>query len=314
MKKLTRKITLSLVAILFAVIALGTTTYAWFTLGTSATVSSIDGTVKAAEGIEVSLDYNTDNSQKNWSNSLKFSKEKAYLGSQKIGTATTLTNLALVAEENKTLSFYDTEAKFSTVDPKEVTGTAIEPNKSGSYLAFDLYVKVSGQNLSKNLVVNGVEITSNVKNWVSDVTTDGNELETGKTYDVYASNAARVSFAKVDNDAVRYKGTFELNKAQSGETNNAFPGDTASQNGLAKKYADAKGYTGAKDMFDNFTLFNNGTTKTGNDLLIDTITTGVDKETYLQYRVYIWLNGFDGDCINAILGESLTVNFKLELK
>lgn len=313
MKKLTRKITLSLVAILFAVIALGTTTYAWFTLGTSATVSSIDGTVKAAEGIEVSLDYNTDNSKKNWSNSLKFSKEKAYLGSQKIGTATTLTNLALVTKEDGTLSFYDTEAKFSTVDPKEVTGTAIEPNKSGSYLAFDLYVKVSGQNLSKNLVVNGVEITSGVKNWVSDVTTEGNALVTGTSYAVYASNAARVSFAKVDNNAVSYKGTFELANAQSGGAT-AFPGDSASQDGLAKKYADAKGYTGAKDMFDNFTVFNNDATKTGNDLLIDTITTGEHKETYLQYRVYIWLNGFDGDCINAILGESLTVNFKLELK
>ena len=58
MKKVTKRIILSIVSLAFIAVALGTTTFAWFTLSNVATVSDIEGTVQAGEGIEITLSDN----------------------------------------------------------------------------------------------------------------------------------------------------------------------------------------------------------------------------------------------------------------
>lgn len=290
MKKLTRKITLSLVAILFAVIALGTTTYAWFTLGTSATVSSIDGTVKAAEGIEVSLDGN------NWLTNLSWSKANAqYKGTSIKDSTITLSDIAL---KKGTTEFYG-------VDGNKV-------NVNSSYLAFDLHIKVSGETAGKKITVSNVEIDSDAKDYTADVQTT--KLQIGTTYNVFACNAARLSFATVKDANETYVGTFERGVAKAAESGNNFDGGTAEKDGHAKEFVNAKGFTGANEMFTSFDTYNNEATKTitgGVNNAIDLITT--DLAATQVVRVFVWLNGFDGDCINAILGGSVSVSFQLNL-
>ena len=54
--KLTRKLMLSAFTLLFAVISLGASTYAWFTLSKDVTVESFQGTVTAGtSGLEVQV-------------------------------------------------------------------------------------------------------------------------------------------------------------------------------------------------------------------------------------------------------------------
>ena len=56
MRKLTTKLLFAIISVAFALVALGTTTFAWFTLSDTATVSTFDAQITAGEGIEISLD------------------------------------------------------------------------------------------------------------------------------------------------------------------------------------------------------------------------------------------------------------------
>ncbi|MFA6827833.1 MAG: hypothetical protein WCR64_05255, partial [Bacilli bacterium] len=59
MKNLSRKLMLSIVAIALVVIALGTSTFAWFTLSNKASVGQFNAEVTAGEGMELSVDGTT---------------------------------------------------------------------------------------------------------------------------------------------------------------------------------------------------------------------------------------------------------------
>ena len=55
MKKLTQKLVLSVITMALVVVALGTSTFAWFTLQNTASLEQFSGQVTAGEGMEVSL-------------------------------------------------------------------------------------------------------------------------------------------------------------------------------------------------------------------------------------------------------------------
>lgn len=56
MRKLTTKLLFAIISAAFALVALGTTTFAWFTLTNEAEISQFDAQITAGEGIEISLD------------------------------------------------------------------------------------------------------------------------------------------------------------------------------------------------------------------------------------------------------------------
>ncbi|MCI5939015.1 MAG: hypothetical protein MRZ17_03795 [Acholeplasmataceae bacterium] len=293
MKKLTRKITLSLVAILFAVIALGTTTYAWFTLGSSASISSINANVTTVEGLEISNDGT------NWYNELTFDKNTFQYNNANVGGNVALSDLALVSAKGASVTFNNSKNEAATAN--------------ADYLVFDLYVRGVNIKGNKKVTVSNVQITSEPTLWTADATIKDTEIQNGNgdamtatnPYNFYASNAARLSFAK-DNKLID---TFERETAQySGETKqtNDYDGGTAStaQDAVAQLYA-------AKKHFELTPIehVNNDTVKTNES--IDLIANITNEQVKVQ--VYVWLNGFDGDCINAILGGSVSVSFQLNL-
>lgn len=59
MTKLTRKLFISILTVAFAFVTLGATTFAWFTLTTTAKVDTFDAQMMAGTGIEMSLDGGT---------------------------------------------------------------------------------------------------------------------------------------------------------------------------------------------------------------------------------------------------------------
>ena len=56
MTKLTRKLFISILTVAFAFVTLGATTFAWFTLTTTAKVETFDASMQSGTGIEMSLD------------------------------------------------------------------------------------------------------------------------------------------------------------------------------------------------------------------------------------------------------------------
>ena len=64
MTKLTRKLLLSVLTVVLTVVALGTTTFAWFTLTNTAQIQSFDAEIIADSGIEIAIgnaDYGVEN-------------------------------------------------------------------------------------------------------------------------------------------------------------------------------------------------------------------------------------------------------------
>lgn len=58
MKKMSRKLTVAILSVAFAFVALGATTFAWFTLTNTVTVSQFSAKVTTGSGFEVSIDDN----------------------------------------------------------------------------------------------------------------------------------------------------------------------------------------------------------------------------------------------------------------
>ncbi len=298
MRKLTRKITLSLVAVMFALIALGTTTYAWFTLGTSASVSAIEGEVKSAEGIEISFDGN------NWYNNLNFKGATLKNGNETVS----LDNLKLTDVAMKNDITFD---KYSgTTMTQAVANT--------DYLVFDIYIKATSTDTNKKVYIENVKLTSDAIEWNSDVAFAGADGATsvvqGTKYNVFASNAARLTFVQ----GTEAKGTYENITAQASDSGNNYDGKSASQNGNAYNYADKKGFSGKDTIFNAYDNYqNDGTVDANASTAVNTELFSVSAtgaENTKAVKVYLWLNGYDGDCINAIMGGTITVNFDVVLK
>ena len=54
-KNLTKKLFLSVLTLAFAVISLGASTYAWFTMSKNAQINAFEAEVQAGEGIEIAV-------------------------------------------------------------------------------------------------------------------------------------------------------------------------------------------------------------------------------------------------------------------
>lgn len=286
MKKLTRKITLSLVAILFAVIALGTTTYAWFTLGTTASVGTVEGKVTSGEGIEISLDGET------WVNTLTEKMLSDYVTAK----ASTL-NLTDVTKSGTT---------FMKNNGKADGETAIA---NTDYLVLPIQVRAIGDAVKHKLYVNSVNIKDNKTTetaitWTADVAfnTKGDAVTVGKEIKLYASDAARVTFEYDTNKATFY--------TTHNDTTYTDEDTTTVADGFAKNYATAKGYDTLPTFVpDETTLVKAAGDKTAETLIVDALT-----EAPITINVYVWLNGYDAHCINAILGHTIYVDFSFVAK
>ena len=65
-KSLTRKLTIAVIALVFAVVSLSTSTYAWFTMSNDADVEAFTADVKAGQGIEIAVTTDGDDTNAQW--------------------------------------------------------------------------------------------------------------------------------------------------------------------------------------------------------------------------------------------------------
>lgn len=281
MRKLRNKLLLSILTVALTFIALGTTTFAWFTLGGEATANAFTAQVKTPDGIEISLD------ETNWSNSV-----------------------TLTAAEG--LKFLDitTEDGINFVDKsgEETTGT---------YFTDIICVRTTNPNVTvslEQLIIdesNFFEASEDVTgNWISDIAFG--TFEANNSYIFNAINAVRVSFVKGQTAQV-----LEI----EGENNHGSADN--SEAGLTWKYAVAKkaeSTISADLKSGEFTLpeiaakvDTDGTFKDEAEVVLLEGSEFVQNGDYYytEFTINVWLEGWDADCINAILNGQVTLGFKL---
>ena len=165
MTRLTRKLMISILTVVLSISALGTTTFAWFTVTNVATVDQFSANIVSDTGIEISLDG------ENWFSSI---------------TADMINAVIPANFEFNHVTTADGET-FRTL-----SGSTLGITSTG-YLSIPIYFR--SQEVS-TITWTGVSLSGQQKEWSADVSfyaSNGDPITAGDSVFVDASNAIRVA-------------------------------------------------------------------------------------------------------------------------
>ncbi|MCR5564782.1 MAG: hypothetical protein K6F59_03165, partial [Gammaproteobacteria bacterium] len=287
MKKLTRKLLMSFIAVAFAIIALGTSTYAWFTLGGTTSTGAFAGDVQAADGIQISLDGVT------YKNVITSQEMGELLYNRVMGNV----NLAGAVVAGKTRETGKTLAnstfKFAPVTTTNGTtfttlaSDGTYTSAAGGYLEYTIYFRSTAANTNINLSAGS--IASDDISWTPSVTcTDGTKTLTVNTPATFnTSNATKVSITDAN-----YDGNTNTNQVLFASENANSYGVPTDENGMARAYANAIGaIVPAHDGSHNCPTY---TTNLGANGVTVCTTGTVDTNTHFSTGsvvVRVWIDG-----------------------
>lgn len=317
--KVQRKLTIIIVMVLLTVVALGTSTYAWFTLNNIAKVDQIEMGITSGVGIEVSLDGKT------WYNILDSDKIADKIKDVKFESVTTSDGI-----------------NMHTLD----RGNAA----NNTYIKFDIYFRASNVNVSENTygiflanynsqatfanLGSGTALKSEGVDWRPDVNYfdwDGSKQIEYKTTDdtkkYYVENSMRVSFVdRNDGTLVRL---FDLN-----ESSNA-----TLKRGYAQTYDDAKTAYGAFSYYniktgsdkslpgkataykdglqlvhiDELTVVDVNADTNNNNSLICKLSKEATSSYYIgSTELRVWAEGWDIDCFDSVLKDKIKLQLQFQ--
>lgn len=307
MRKLTTKLLFAIISVAFALVALGTTTFAWFTLSDTATVSTFDAQITAGEGIEISLDGT------NYYTTIPATVIQGKIDQLNV--------------ELKDVTSNDGKQFFYLNSDTAINYTSLGAEKK-PYIEFDLFFRSPS---ATGVILNDYEFTSkhvvqveDPENpgemvdqevegilWTADVTFTNSfsEVVTAGTPATYYAHAAlRMSLTPVSNEdlegtAVVYQAPDD-SEEEEGKTNKALyseTGDTVSpiENGMVDYY-NKKNSDNPLDI-TGVTLANALTEASESNLIT------LAANTPQKVRVRIWIEGWDPDTFNAILNAKINV-------
>lgn len=310
MKKLTKKALMAIFALVLAVVALGTTTYAWFTIGQTVTTESIELSVRSDEGLEVRYVALSSSNNSSWM--------------QEVIPASVLQN-GISADYATTFSqwTFDHVTSKDGVEFKKLNTAGAVPaltdaiasgavrQKDSGILEFQLEfrTKASGASISWS----SVSLDSNSKAWAPSVEYTHNKtnfnngsgtVPAGTELDYYAHHAARVVVANDNASVVKVyeDGSDSINTPLSGTTEPAWDkGAHDYFNTITGKTIQSAWPTGV-GVATTFTDAGN----TGFTVLFPTVAES-DGFYHVTLTIRVYLEGFDPDTINGILGGKLNV-------
>ena len=302
-KNLTKKLFLSVLTLAFAVISLGASTYAWFTLSRNAEVKEFEATVQIGSGLQIQA----------------VAKDGAEdVDAWQTASLTIADNLL----EGIVLAACTpgTGEKFTdAITGSEVKGIHDElvGNETAGYVCFDLLFKLTDKNDTKNynLYFNNytfaTDATATSHPWTVDKAYADKELGDEVFYSVVDAARLRVAskekqgedFVIVSNGSVIY----EAPDTGDGEYTSGY----GNGNNDALEYFNAVNPTNQKTAPTELTGLKNAVDKTTdpNGQKLHTITGG---QVY-RVTICVWIEGWDGECINAIFKQNLktTLSFYL---
>lgn len=290
-KNLTKKLFLSILTLAFAVVSLGASTYAWFILSEDASVKSFSGTVTAGtSGLEIAVGK-VDGSDKA---NIKWRATELDLATD-FAAATNVTFDAL--QNAATFS----GSAFTKLDPS-VPG---EENKN--YVAFRLYFRLAD---ATGIPAEGEKVyltdydltTQSASAWYVNKNYEGvtGPVTVGQEEVIYyVSDAARIAFVAGGTSTVYETDTL------TGAANFASYG--IGEKGAFSYYNAVSDDAG--DLTKPATYYTAKTSLAAAQELV-TLTAGAN-EAYVD--VYVWIDGWDQECINAIFTQQLNIALKFSL-
>ena len=292
MNKLMRKLSISILAVVFAVIAMGATTFAWFTLTNTAKVEPFDMNITGGEGVEISLDDGA-----SWSSIISATDFVTLVKAQQ--TIGTMPYLNAVTTENGYSGFKLIENIAST---GVVTYKPVDAVKNVDYLEFKIMVRTANEGKAIYLSNSNTDITGTAFEWVADRTfipVTGTSVNAGGTHSVNPADAARISF---DNGASQY--VFQAESSSTNTVVTSFDWEFGALNYYAiSKNIDASTATAPTVTLP--TAIQLGSPYTANPIV--TTTNLSDGYATATITVHIWLEGWDTECYNSILGRLFSV-------
>lgn len=311
-KNLTKKLMLSVLTLAFAVVSLGASTFAWFTTSENATVEQITYDVTSDAGLEVAV-----------------SKiDGTEISNYYIGTLPQDQIEAVVAATGfktfNNVSYYDGVSAAASFVPNtfyqkatynEGAATAGAAATDG-YVAFQLNVRVDQDGFIK---LNVPYLTSTgAAAWVAGVEYTANNTvkvlpTTAMTYDVLsASRLAVVPSANTSLSQQFYQAAAETSNvaADAADAPQAAAniGNTLglSNNGALEIY-NAK-YDGEAGDIPTIPTDLDGATPVAADA-VNELEFEATAGTVYEFEIYIWIEGYDAECANAIFAQKLSAAF-----
>lgn len=348
MKNLTRKLFISMFAVIFAAVAMVTSAYAWFTISGTAKAKAFEANVTAGDGIEISFD------EVSWYNTISSKDMNKYLAY--------LAEIAADEDYATTHPFVDFDVADLTAQGfeiknltsqngkkiekmAEVNGGTAEEAKAfvDGYIEFNLYFRSPSEGTVT--LDPSTKFTSTGINWTPDATvtnpqSNSGEYQTGiaagseTPVTVYASNALRISVTGTINEAEETVIVARENANNGTDTTTKSFGTAVAQasddvlreenpatvTSFATAYANAKNFT--VNVAGGFTLPTDLTDipeiNEAKDNYVEVVELTEDNDWYTgTITVRVWLEGYDADCFNAILKDHISVELvftKLEVQ
>lgn len=338
MKNLTRKLFISLFAAVFALITLGATTFAWFTLTTTVAVEQFEAEITSGTGIEVSLDGVT------FTNLITNEKIVEKIKSINFGGS----EGSIVLDPVTTANGYSDFKILDISDP--ATPSLQNATENDKWIIFFLYFRTPYREADQDTwvyMLDDTTITSDPVTWFSDADfthTSDVQILSGASKQIFACNSLRMSF-QTFTMTTQQVGTKDLFTKTSVGTDTVviyeldpFIEPASEDDGNNRLDKEIKSYgmvsyfrakTGGDD--DGIYLlehFNNDVLPDGvlksenlvneaalegdmsNKAAIVKLTTvdANDRFYYGVVKVQMWIEGWDPDCYNAIMAGKLKVN------
>ncbi|MBN2300471.1 MAG: hypothetical protein JXC31_04710 [Acholeplasmataceae bacterium] len=306
MNNIARKLVLSALTVVLTVAALGTTTFAWFTLTNTAVVQPFEAQIVADTGIEVALGAapSGDLLQLDWVTALLTEDVEAYIASSYGGTF----RFNHVTTSNG--------VDFFTLGIGELSGATT------GYLELPLHFRSNSANA---IDWTAVTLTGGSLPWTSDVAftaASGTFYPSGSSFNVDASDSMRISIqevagARTSPAAVVYE------KPAAGT--NLYLGTGGDFTDLVALDDDNEGAYGSYNYYFAKTgqlPFGSGAVITASSIsavvseqvlqLTDGVAAGAGNTYYGQVVIRVWLEGYDQNAYNSVLARLISAGFTFE--
>jgi hypothetical protein len=313
MNKIARKLVLSALTVVLTVVALGTTTFAWFTLTNTAVVQPFQASIVTDTGIEVAINFvDATHPDLIWYTTLTEAIIEDYIVNS--SGFTTFTHITTTTGYNN----------FNTL------GSAGVVSAGGGWLEIPLIFR---SNSATAIDWTAVTLTSPASNWTTDVafTSTIGAVGANSIISIDASNAMRMSVQGTTFPGGTQTNTVFVYEKGAVNSNVILGGDGVTPvnyaNGVAADQGNAGSYnyyfvktgaligealptpTGTYAVIAAPTVTTiNGTTNIlrVTDLVADT-TYGTSHAGTITIR--IWLEGWDADAYNSVLAREITAGF-----
>ena len=301
MTKLSRKLLISVFALAFALITLGASTFAWFTLTSVAEIDSLDMDIIAGNFMEISLDGDV---YKTFFTSDEI--KGAIIEGDGVGELRTLPRLDAV----------------TTTDGK--TFLDLEDGTTNSYLSFKIWFK-SYEEGSMVYLDSGTEVASTSKLWKSDQRFQyrGGTVEVNQELPIFAGNAMRFSIEETDNThlAPLEEGIgmniFELGHDDVNTPDRRLDQETKTDGLLAYWLAKTEEEIDVEEGFLPEVLDRShlGSAATAQIATTHQVVEVEGQNTsYIGFAIVrIWLEGWDPDCFDAVLNSKMSITFSFSV-